>query len=44
LNTTNLTYNQKLALMANSYKESMGWTTTKQNNGPARGYYQMENV
>lgn len=43
LNTTNLTYNQKLALMANSYKESMGWTTTEQNNGPAKGYYQMEN-
>lgn len=44
LNTTNLTYNQKLALMANSYKESMGWTTTKQTNGPAKGYYQMENA
>lgn len=42
LNTTDLTYNQKLALMANSYKESMGWTTTRQIDGPAKGYYQLE--
>ena len=44
LNTTDLTYNQKMAILANSYKESGGWRYTKQINGPARGYFQMEDI
>lgn len=38
-----LTTNQKLGLLANSYLESNGWTTQQQyDNGKAVGYFQME--
>lgn len=43
LNKTDLSYEQKLAIMANSYHETNGWTALKQyGNGPASGLYMME--
>lgn len=43
LNNTDLTYEQKLAVLANSYHETNGWTALKQyDNGPASGIYMME--
>ena len=43
LNNSDLTYEQKLAVIANSYHETNGWTALSQyNNGPATGIYMME--
>ena len=43
LSNTDLTYEQKLAIMANSYHETNGWTALKQyGDGPASGLYMME--
>lgn len=43
LNNTDLSYEQKLAILANSYHETGGWTALQQyGNGPASGIYMME--
>lgn len=43
LNKTGLSYEQKLAILANSYHETNGWTALRQyGNGPASGLYMME--
>ena len=43
LGNSNLSYEQKLAVLANSYHETNGWTALRQyGNGPASGIYMME--
>lgn len=43
LNKSNLSYEQKLAMLANSYYETNGWTALRQyNDGPASGIFMME--
>lgn len=43
LGNSNLSYEQKLAILANSYHETAGWTALKQyGKGPASGIYMME--
>lgn len=43
LQNSDLSYDQKLAILANSYHETNGWTALKQyNNGPAIGVFMME--
>lgn len=43
LGNTNLSYEQKIAILANSYHETNGWTALRQyGNGPASGIYMME--
>lgn len=43
LQNSKLSYDQKLAILANSYHETSGWTALKQyNNGPATGAFMME--
>lgn len=43
LGNSNLSYEQKLAVLANSYHETNGWTALQQyGNGPASGVYMME--
>lgn len=43
LGNSNLSYEQKLAILANSYHETNGWTALRQyGNGPASGIYMME--
>ena len=43
LNNSNLTYNQKLAILANSFHETAGWTALTQfGGGPAKGVFMME--
>lgn len=43
LNNTDLSYEQKLAILANSYHETNGWTSLRQyGKGPASGLYMME--
>lgn len=45
LNKSKLSYNQKLAILANSYHETNGWVSLEQyNNGPASGAYMMESA
>lgn len=43
LGNSNLSYEQKLAILANSYHETAGWTALQQyGKGPASGIYMME--
>ena len=43
LSNSNLSYEQKIAILANSYHETNGWTALRQyGNGPASGIYMME--
>jgi hypothetical protein len=43
LANSDLSYEQKIAVLANSYHETNGWTALKQyGNGPASGIYMME--
>ena len=43
LANSGLSYEQKIAILANSYHETNGWTALKQyGNGPASGIYMME--
>ena len=43
LNNTGLSYEQKIAILANSYHETNGWTALQQyGKGPASGLYMME--